>query len=82
MLPASMAVLWISAVLGVATLAGFAWAWSVGHFANLEEQAWAILDADDLRYERPWETPSQSQARAQAYGPLTPPPPGEWGGAG
>jgi nitrogen fixation-related uncharacterized protein len=81
MLPASAAVLWIGAALGLVSLAGFAWAWSIGHFTNVQAQAWSILDPDDLRFERPWESHAQSRDRESAYGPLIPPPPGEWGGA-
>jgi nitrogen fixation-related uncharacterized protein len=80
MLSATTAVLWIGALLGLVTLTGFAWAWSIGHFHQIQAQAWTILDADDLRYDRPWETSAQRQSRTEAYGPLIPPPPGSWGG--
>jgi nitrogen fixation-related uncharacterized protein len=82
MLPAATAVLWTGALLGLLALAGFGWAWSVGHFADLDAQAWTLLDGDDLRYARPWETAHQRAARQDAYGPPLDAPPGTWGGAG
>lgn len=80
MLPASMAVLEVGAALLLLALCGFAWAWRHGQLTGSSAQAAIILDADDLRYERPWETPAQQAARRAEYGdPLTPHP-GEWGG--
>ena len=73
--------LWTGALLGLVSLIGFAWAWSIGHFADTQAQAWSILDPEDLRYDRPWETTAQRQERIDSYGAPLPPPPGTWGGA-
>lgn len=35
----------------------------------LDRQKVAIFDADDLRAERPWETPAQRAERVALYGP-------------
>ena len=80
MLPASPAVLLICAALVLLAVGGFAWAWRWGQFTALDAQSLVIFDADDLRYERPWESPTQRQARIAAYGPPVPAKPGQWGG--
>ena len=81
MLPASAAVLYIGAALMFLAVCGFGWAWWHGQLSGGTAQAAIILDEDDLRYERPWETPAQQAARQADHGPLVPPPPGEWGGS-
>jgi len=35
----------------------------------LDRQKIAIFDGEDLRAERPWETPAQREERIQRYGP-------------
>ena len=81
MVPATAAVFWIGAALFLLVMVGFCWAWFHGQFVGLTAQSAVIFDADDWRYERPWETPSQREVRRATYGPELRPPPGEWGGA-
>jgi nitrogen fixation-related uncharacterized protein len=80
-LPSSLAVVVIGLVLCGGALVGFSWAWSRGHFGELEAQGRVILTDRDLRLERPWEPPEQQAEREARYGSLLPPYPGEWGGA-
>jgi cbb3-type cytochrome oxidase maturation protein len=79
MFPSSLVVALTGVALGLLALAVFAWGWRHGQYRDLRAQAHVILDARELRFERPWETPEQRAERARAYGALTVAPPGEWG---
>lgn len=81
MFPSSLAVILAGLVMGGSALAAFAWAWRRGQFDELDARATVILDEQDLRMERPWESPLQTAARRSEHGPLLPAPAGEWGGA-
>ncbi|MBC7542289.1 MAG: hypothetical protein H7338_06125 [Candidatus Sericytochromatia bacterium] len=81
MLAASTAVLVIGALLMLLALGGLAWAWSAGQLRGSTDQATVIFDPEDRRYERPWETSPQREARILAHGSLLPPEPGQWGGS-
>ncbi|HEX7049046.1 MAG TPA: cbb3-type cytochrome oxidase assembly protein [Longimicrobiales bacterium] len=82
MLPSSLTVLVTGLVLGCVALAAFAWAWRAGHLDDFDAQARVIFEPRDWRLERPWEGPAERAEREARYGPLIPPEPGEWGGAG
>jgi len=81
MLPSSLAVILTGLILGLAALAVFFWALRRGHFDDLDQQSRVILDARDLRLERPWETAAQREERRRLYGEPEKPDAGEWGGA-
>jgi cbb3-type cytochrome oxidase maturation protein len=81
MFPSSLAVIAAGLLLAALALAAFVWAWRVGAFTRLDEQAAVVLDDQDLRLARPWETPEQQDARARAYGSPVAARPSEWGGA-
>jgi cbb3-type cytochrome oxidase maturation protein len=82
MFRASLAVIAVGLVLGLVALAAFAWVWRTGAFRQLDRQARIILDDQDLRLERPWESPHQQAERGARYGEPLPPWPSEWGDAG
>jgi cbb3-type cytochrome oxidase maturation protein len=79
--PSSLAVIAAGLVLGLVALAAFAWAWRTGAFRQLDRQARIILDDQDLRLQRPWESPHQQAERVALYGEPLPPRPSEWGDA-
>lgn len=81
MFPSSLAVVLTGAALGALALLAFLWGWRRGQFSHLDRQARVIFEPGDCSVERPWETPEQRAERVLEYGPLTPPAPGEWGGA-
>lgn len=82
MLDGSIQVVTLVAITGFATVAVFVWAWWTGKLDDLDAQASCILDARDLRLERPWESEEERELRAKRFGALLPPRPGEWGDAG
>ena len=79
MLDGSTEVLVLVVLMGFATIALFAWAWWNGKLDDPEAQATSILDARDLRLERPWESSDERAKRAERFGALVTPDPGEWG---
>lgn len=82
MLDGSIQVLLLVTLTGFATVAVFVWAWWTGKLDDLEAQATCILDARDLRLDRPWESVDERSARAAQFGELLSPEPGEWGDGG
>jgi hypothetical protein len=80
-LPTSLAITVLTALLTLGAVALFAWAWWRGCFRDFEGQARVIFEPRDWRLERPWESPAERLAREAAYGPAQDPAPGEWGGA-
>jgi cbb3-type cytochrome oxidase maturation protein len=81
MVPSSIVAILTGLVLGAIALATFAWAWRLGAFDDLEEQAHVIFEPRDWRLQRPWESPAQQEERRRLYGEPIEPEPGEWGGA-
>ena len=81
MLPTSLAITVLTALLTLGAVALFAWAWWRGFFRDLEAQARIIFEPRDLQLERPWESPVEQLEREAAYGPAERPARGEWGGA-
>jgi nitrogen fixation-related uncharacterized protein len=81
MIPYSIVVALTGLLLGLLAIGAFAWAWYLGAFDKIDDQARVILDARDYRLIRPWETPAQQEERRRLYGELIEPVPGEWGGA-
>lgn len=82
MLPSSLTVMLAITILGLLTVAAFAWAWRKGHFDRINQQALLPMDDDDFDVARPWESPAQRAARVQEFGPpRTVVTPGVWGGA-
>ncbi len=79
MLDGSTHVLVLLVLIGFASVAVFGWAWWTGKLDDPEAQAASVLDLRDLRLERPWESAEERSARAERFGPLVPPEPGEWG---
>lgn len=80
MLVSSAVVVSVGLLLGAIGFGAFIWAFWVGAFESLEEQARCIFDERDLRMRRPWETPGQARERRRLYGGPLEPGPGEWGG--
>ena len=81
MFPSSLAVVLGGLLMGAVALVAFVWAFRRGQFDELDARATVILDQDDVRTERPWETPLQTAARNAEHGPLREPAAGAWGGA-
>ncbi|HYW50304.1 MAG TPA: hypothetical protein VE861_06850 [Gemmatimonadaceae bacterium] len=82
MLPSSLTVTLAITILGLLTVAAFAWAWRLGHFDRIGPQALLPMDDDDFSAARPWETPAQTAERVADFGPpRSAPTPGVWGGA-
>lgn len=67
--------------MGGFALAAFAWAFRRGQFDHLDYQANVILDEQDLRMERPWESEHQKLERRLQHGSPLEPSAGEWGGS-
>ncbi len=83
MLPSSLTVTLAITILGLLTVAAFAWAWRKGQFDRIQQQALLPMDDDDFNVTRPWETPAQRAERVDDYGPThTSATPGVWGGTG
>jgi hypothetical protein len=80
MLASSLAVVLLGAALFLGALVAFGWALLSGKLERLDEQSVVVLDPEDLRIDRPWETPEQRRERRRRHGPLVEPRPGEWGG--
>ena len=81
MIPSSLPVIVATAVLTLLAAAVLAWAYWRGFFRDLDAQARVIFEPEDLRLERPWETPVDRLEREMRHGKLVAPVPGEWGGA-
>ena len=79
MLDGSTHVLVLVVLMGFATIAVFAWAWLSGKLVDPEAQAASVLDARDLRLDRPWESAEERASREDRFGPLVAAEPGEWG---
>jgi hypothetical protein len=67
--------------LGFIALAGFLYCIFRGWLDSHRGAADVVFDEIDLRTFRPWETSDQLAARRESNGKLSPPAPGEWGGA-
>ena len=81
MIPSSLPVIVATAALTLLAAAVLAWAYWRGFFRDLDAQARVIFEPEDLRLERPWETPVDRLEREMRHGKLGAPVPGEWGGA-
>ena len=81
MLPTSLTVVLFTVAFTLAPALVLFWGWRRGFFSDLDAQSRVIFAADDLRVERPWESPADRLTREVAYGPPAAPAPGEWGGA-
>lgn len=81
MIPSSLPVIVATAALTLLAAAVLAWAYWRGFFHDLEAQSRVIFEPEDLRLERPWETPVERLEREVTYGEPIAPAPGEWGGA-
>jgi nitrogen fixation-related uncharacterized protein len=80
--PVSVVVIVATALLTLVAAGVLLWAMRRGFFGNLDAQALAVFDDDDLRVERPWESTAERGEREHRYGPLVRPSRGEWGGGG
>lgn len=81
MIPSSLIVIAATSALTLLGALVLFWAWRRGFFDDLDAQSKVIFEPSDWRTERPWETATQRSERAEAFGPLVAPSPGEWGGA-
>lgn len=76
----STLVVLLGLLAGLPSFVLLAWALKQRQFDGLDAAAAAVFDDEELRYERPWETPAQSLERVARYGPTLPAPRGTWGG--
>ena len=81
MVPVSVVVIVATALLTLIAAGVLGWAMRRGFFGNLDKQALAVFDDDDLRIARPWESPAERSEREHRYGPAVLPSGGEWGGS-
>ena len=79
--PVSVVVIVATALLTLIAAGVLGWAMRRGFFGNLDKQALAVFDDDDLRIARPWESPAERGEREHRYGPAVLPSGGEWGGS-
>jgi nitrogen fixation-related uncharacterized protein len=79
--PVSVVVIVATALLTLIAAGVLGWAMRRGFFGNLDKQALAVFDDDDLRMARPWESPAERSEREHRYGPAIFPSGGEWGGS-
>jgi hypothetical protein len=79
----SLALVVLVVITGVVAVAALVFAFVRGWLEDdaLASQATIIFDAEELRLERPWESPAQKAERAQTHGAAVVPPPGSFGGA-
>ena len=82
MVPVSVVVIVATAMLTLIAAGVLGWAMRRGFLGNLEAQAFAVFDDDDLRMERPWESSGERGERERLYGAPLAPSRGEWGGSG
>lgn len=80
MFAASLHLLLLVGIAGLASVAAFAWAFARGQLDDLDAQARSVLDDRDLRLDRPWESAADRAARERAHGPLVGGTPRDWGG--
>lgn len=82
MVPVSVVVIVATALLTLFAAGVLVWAMRRGFFGNLDAQALAVFDDEDLRIARPWETADERGERERRYGAPVLPSGGEWGGSG
>ena len=83
MLSPSLAIVILVVATGVAALIALGWVIARGWISDdaIRHQAWSVLDEEDLRAARPWESTEQHAERVAAHGPPRNARPGALGGA-
>ena len=81
MIPSSVPVIIATAALTLLAAVVLAWGFWRGYFRDLDAQSRVIFEPQDLRLERPGESPVERLERGTMHGELVAPRPGEWGGA-
>lgn len=83
MLSPSLALALLVVLTGLIAIAVLVWAFLRGWIDEdaITQQSTSILDADDLRATRPWESEDQRRERVALHGDPVEPTPGAFGGA-
>lgn len=80
MIPSSVPLIILTALVTLAAALILVWGWRRGFFRDLEAQSRVIFEPRDWRVVRPWESPVDQLERETTYGRPLAPAPGEWGG--